>query len=117
MENVFLVIHLLLALAMIGVVLLQKSEGGGLGIGGGGGSGGGSGGMGGFLSGRGSANLLTRTTAVLAGLFMISSLGLTILGNQGQERRSIVDDLRSQPIAPIQAPVEPLAPPVPAPQN
>ncbi len=112
MQNVFLVIHLLLALAMIGVVLLQKSEGGGLGIGGGGG-GGGSGGMGGFLSGRGSANLLTRATAVLAGLFMISSLGLTILANQGIENRSIVDDLRSQPIAPIQAPVEPLAPPVP----
>ncbi len=112
MQNVFLVIHLLLALAMIGVVLLQKSEGGGLGIGGGGG--GGSGGMGGFLSGRGSANLLTRATAVLAGLFMISSLGLTILANQGIDHGgSIVDDLRSQPIAPIQAPVEPLAPPVP----
>lgn len=113
MDNVFLVIHLLLALAMIGVVLLQKSEGGGLGIGGGGGSGGGAGGMGGFLSGRGSANLLTRTTAVLAALFMISSLGLTIIGNQGIQRGSIVDDLQSQPMAPHQAPVEPLAPPVP----
>ena len=73
MNNVALVIHLLLAIAMIAVVLLQKSEGGGLGIGGGGGGGGGAGGMGGFLSGRGSANLLTRTTAVLAGLFMLSS--------------------------------------------
>ncbi|WP_282608248.1 preprotein translocase subunit SecG [Pelagibius sp. Alg239-R121] len=111
MNNVVLVIHLLLALAMIGVVLLQKSEGGGLGIGGGGGSGG-SGGMGGFLTGRGTANLLTRATAVLAGLFMLSSLGLTILGNQSIDRGSIVDDLQS-PAAPIELPLDPAAPPVP----
>ncbi len=62
MNNVLLVIHLLVALAMIGAVLLQRSEGGGLGMGGGGGGGG----MGGFLTGRGTANLLTRATAVLA---------------------------------------------------
>ena len=112
MNNVALVIHLLLAIAMIGVVLLQKSEGGGLGIGGGGG-GGGAGGMGGFLSGRGSANLLTRATAVLAGLFMLSSLGLTILSNQSVDRGSIVDDLQSAPVAPLDAPLAPLAPPTP----
>jgi preprotein translocase subunit SecG len=114
MNNVVLVIHLLLALAMIGVVLLQKSEGGGLGMGGGGG-GGGSGGMGGFLSGRGSANFLTRATAVLAGLFMLSSLGLTLLSQQSTERGSIVDDLGTSPVAPIEAPLtpQPLAPPVP----
>ncbi len=112
MNNVALVIHLLLAIAMIAVVLLQKSEGGGLGIGGGGG-GGGAGGMGGFLSGRGSANLLTRTTAVLAGLFMLSSLGLTILANQSIERGSIVDDLQSAPLAPLDAPLQPLSPPTP----
>jgi preprotein translocase subunit SecG len=113
MNNVVLVIHLLLALAMIGVVLLQKSEGGGLGMGGGGG--GGSGGMGGFLSGRGSANFLTRVTAVLAGLFMLSSLGLTLLSQQSTERGSIVDDLGTSPVAPIEAPLtpQPLAPPVP----
>ena len=60
MSSVLLVIHLMLALAMIGVVLLQRSEGGGLGIGGGGGGGGG---MGGFLTGRGTANLLTHLEA------------------------------------------------------
>lgn len=113
MNNVALVIHLLLAIAMIAVVLLQKSEGGGLGIGGGGGGGGGAGGMGGFLSGRGSANLLTRTTAVLAGLFMLSSLGLTILANQSIERGSITDDIQSAPIAPLDAPLQPLSPPTP----
>jgi len=79
MENILLVIHLLIALFMIVTVLLQKSEGGGLGIGGGGSGGGG---MGGFLTGRGTANVLTRTTAILATLFMISSLGLTIYFNR-----------------------------------
>ena len=63
MEAVILVIHLLIAAALVGVVLIQRSEGGGLGIGGGGGSGG-------FMSTRGTANLLTRTTAILAGAFM-----------------------------------------------
>ncbi len=79
MSNILLIIHLLIAMALIGMVLIQRSEGGGLGIGGGGGGGGG---MGGFMTGRGTANLLTRITAVLAGLFMISSLALTIYFNQ-----------------------------------
>lgn len=100
MINVLLVIHLMLALAMIGVVLLQRSEGGGLGIGGGGGGGGG--GMGGFLTGRGTANLLTRTTAILAACFMVSSIVLSILSGQGREGRSIIDDLPA-----TSAPVEP----------
>ena len=106
MINVLLVIHLMIALAMIGVVLLQRSEGGGLGIGGGGGGGGG---MGGFLTGRGTANLLTRATAVLAACFMVTSIGLTILASGSGERRSIVDEL------PISAPVqeEPGRPTVP----
>ncbi len=96
MSNVLLVIHLMLAVAMIGVVLLQRSEGGGLGIGGGGGGGGG---MGGFLTGRGTANLLTRATAVLAGLFMLTSITLTILASDSGERRSIVDELPASPAA------------------
>ncbi len=106
MSNVLLVIHLMLAIAMIGVVLLQRSEGGGLGIGGGGGGGGG---MGGFLTGRGTANLLTRATAVLAGLFMLTSITLTILASGTGERRSIVDEL------PVEAPAqeEPAIPSVP----
>ena len=67
MSTVILVIHVLLALALVVVVLLQRSEGGGLGMGGGGG-------MSGFLTGRATANVLTRATAVLAGLFMLTSI-------------------------------------------
>ena len=105
MIAVLLVIHLLIALALIAVVLLQRSEGGGLGIGGGGGGGGG--GMGGFLTGRGTANLLTRTTAVLAACFMMSSLLLTILADTG-ERRSLIDELPAT--APMQHTPTPVAP-------
>ena len=75
MDVILLVIHLLIAIAMICVVLLQRSEGGALGIGGGGG-----GGMSGFMTGRSAANLLTRITAVLAALFFMTSMGLTWLG-------------------------------------
>jgi preprotein translocase subunit SecG len=105
MNNVLLVIHLLVALSMIGVVLLQRSEGGGLGMGG---SGGGGGGMGGFLTGRGTANLLTRATAVLAATFMVTSLTLSILASGGSEPSSILDEL------PVTAPPqEPAGPSVP----
>ena len=110
MTQVLLVVHLLLALALIGVVLLQRSEGGGLGIGGGGGGGGG--GMSGFLTGRGTANLLTRTTAILAACFMMTSLALTILAGGASGRRSIIDELPAT--APSQeAPAEPSGPSVP----
>lgn len=78
MITVILFIHLIIAAAMIGIVLMQKSEGGALGIGGGGGSGG-------FLTGRGTANLLTRLTAGLACLFFVTSLTLTILAG-GNDR-------------------------------
>jgi preprotein translocase subunit SecG len=108
MSNVLLVIHLMLAISMIGVVLLQRSEGGGLGIGGGGGGGGG-GGMGGFLTGRGTANLLTRATAILAGCFMLTSIALTILASGSSERRSIVDELPAS----VPAQEEPAIPSVP----
>ena len=88
MSTVILVIHLLIAIALIVTVLLQPSEGGGLGIGGGGGGGGG---MSGFLTGRGTANLLTRTTAVLAAAFMATSIFLTILAGGRTEPGSILD--------------------------
>ncbi len=107
MINVVLAIHLMLALGLIGVVLLQRSEGGGLGIGGGGGGGGG---MGGFLTGRGTANLLTRTTAVLAACFMVTSIVLSILAGQGREQRSIIDDI---PTIGAPAETEPSGPSVP----
>ena len=112
MTTVLLVIHLLLAIALIGTVLLQRSEGGGLGIGGGGGGGG----MGGFLTGRGTANLLTRTTAILAACFMVSSLVLSLMAGGGGNSNSIIDRLpqgQSEP-APIQgAPAESDQPTVP----
>ncbi len=89
MENVLIVAHLLIALALIGVVLLQRSEGGGLGIGGGGGGGGG---MSGFLTGRCTAKLLTRTTAGLAAAFMATSILLSILSG-GSDGSSITEGL------------------------
>jgi preprotein translocase subunit SecG len=101
MTAILLVFHVLLAIALIGVVLLQRSEGGALGSLGGGGGGGG----GGFMTARGSANLLTRATAVLAALFMITSLTLVILSGRGAAPRSIVD----QP-----SPTQPAAPPAPS---
>jgi preprotein translocase subunit SecG len=75
MTTVLLIIHLFVTLALIGVVLIQRSEGGGLGIGS-------SQGMGSFMSGRGTANLLTRTTAILATVFMALSLTLALM-NRG----------------------------------
>lgn len=93
MTTVLLVIHLLIAIALVITVLLQPSEGGGLGLGGGGGGGGG--GLSGFLSGRGTANALTRTTAVLAACFMATSIALTIFAGGGQES-SILDELPTQ---------------------
>lgn len=88
MSSVLLVIHLLIALALIGVILLQKSEGGALGIGGAG-----AGGMGGLLSGRSAANIMTRTTAILAACFIASSLGLTLIADKLDRPGSIADDL------------------------
>src|SRR5450631_836892 len=92
MQHVVIVIHLMLVLSLIGVVLLQKSEGGGLGIGGGGG--------GGFMSSRGTANLLTRATAVLAGLFFATSLILSILAGMTRKPTSILTGAPSGPSAP-----------------
>ncbi len=108
MNEVLLVIHLLITLSLIGVVLVQKSEGGGLGMGGSGG-GGGAGGFGGFLTGQGTANLLTRTTAILAAAFIASSLLLTILADTSSTR-SIADDIIA-PVAPTES-EQPVAPPV-----
>lgn len=82
---IVLTIHVLIVLALIGVVLLQRSEGGALGIGGGGG--------GGFMSGRGAANVLTRSTSVLAAMFFATSLGLAIFADQGETEVEIIEDL------------------------
>ena len=85
MDTVVLVIHLMIAAALVGLVLLQRSEGGALGIGGGGGGGGG------FMTGRGAANLLTRATAVLAAAFFVTSITLTILARQSSAPTSILE--------------------------
>jgi preprotein translocase subunit SecG len=105
MVIVILVIHVLIAIALIGVILMQRSEGGALGIGGGGGGGGG---FGGIMSGRGTANLLTRTTAILAAAFFGTSIVLAIIVGGDRESRSILD----QPIQQEQ-PAEPSGPIVP----
>src|ERR1700752_4296496 len=80
MQTGIIVVHLMIVSAMIGLVLLQKSEGGGLGMGGGGG---------GFLSSRGTANVLTRTTAILAAVFFSTSLILSILASADRRPTSI----------------------------
>lgn len=90
MVNALLVIHIILAVCMIALVLLQKSEGGALGMGGGSG-----GGMGGFMSARGTANLLTRTTGVLATLFFLTTVGLAVL-YKGGANRSILDEVATE---------------------
>jgi len=84
MTTVLLIIHLFVTLALIGVVLIQRSEGGGLGIGS-------SQGMGSFMTGRGTANLLTRTTAILATIFMVLSLVLALLSRGTSVSTSILD--------------------------
>ena len=101
MTQVILVIHVILAITMIVSVLLQRSEGGALGIGGGGG----------LMSGRSHANFLTRATAVLAGLFMLTSLTLTIMAGNRGDQRSIVDEIQAESAS--EAPAEPAAPSVP----
>lgn len=82
MENVLLVAYLLIVLALIAVILLQRSEGGGLGMG--------SANSNGLVSARGSANLLTRTTAVLATLFFVTAIGLTILAEINRSSSDIL---------------------------
>ncbi|MEL6281921.1 MAG: preprotein translocase subunit SecG [Pseudomonadota bacterium] len=88
MENIVLIIHLILALLLIGAVLLQRSEGGALGMGGGGGGGGG-----GVMSGRSAATALQKATWGLAVAFIITSLILTIFATQSVQDGSVVDTL------------------------
>ena len=99
MQTVLIIIHLIIVLALIGVVLLQRSEGGGMGLGGGGG-----GGVSGFMTGRGQANALTRATAILAGLFFATSIALTVVATSGRAPRSILDGAAPAAPAGQQAP-------------
>lgn len=86
MTSVLLVIHVIVAIALVAVILLQKSEGGALGIGGGGG----------FMSARGAGNALTKATAILAACFLATSIGLTVVQSVGQEHKSIVETIEKQ---------------------
>jgi preprotein translocase subunit SecG len=129
MIKILLVLHVFVAIALIGVVLIQRSEGGGLGLGGGQG-------MGNFMSGRGTANLLTRTTAILGTAFFALSLTLALLyknANTDNTAAILNAPIPNQPAlpapghAPIQlpstpadalpAPAAPAPPSVPAPGN
>lgn len=83
MQNVILVIHILACLAMIGLVLLQKSEGGGLGIGGGGNNS--------LMSGRGAAGAMVRATMLFGAIFFITSLTLTSIANRSADNRSGIE--------------------------
>jgi preprotein translocase subunit SecG len=92
MTTILLTIHIMIAVSLVGVVLLQRSEGGALGIGGGGG---------GFMTARGTANLLTRITALLAAAFFVTSISLAILAGNGRQAPSIIDEvIESAPVIP-----------------
>jgi preprotein translocase subunit SecG len=106
MTTVLLLIHMFVTLALIGVVLIQRNEGGGLGIGS-------SQGMGAFMTGRGTANLLTRTTAVLAAIFLALSLVLALLSHGSVSGRSILDLPATGPASSL--PALPGGGPAPAP--
>ncbi len=134
MQTVLIVIHLLVVIALVGVVLLQRSEGGALGIGGGGG----------FMTGRGQANALSRATAILGALFFATSLIMSIIAGWSRAPRSIIDTtapsstsapagqaapaqpgnlldqlkkMEEQKGAAAPAPVAPVAPAAPAPES
>ena len=88
MASVLLVVQVLIGLALVGVILLQRSESDGFGLGSGSGMN--------LLSGRATANLLTRTTAILAALFMLNALALSIIASRTGSGDSIVDTIKAQ---------------------
>mmetsp|Transcript_3403 Transcript_3403/g.5973 ORF Transcript_3403/g.5973 Transcript_3403/m.5973 type:complete len:122 (-) Transcript_3403:302-667(-) len=109
MENVILVIHLILAICLIGVVLLQRSEGGGLGMGGGG--------AGGVMTGRQAATALGKLTWFFAIAFLVTSITLTIIAAQNSAGSSLLDDLGGLPASEGEAeselpPIDSMLPPV-----
>lgn len=89
MENVILIVHLILALCLIGVVLLQRSEGGGLGMGSGGG---------GVMTGRQAASALSRLTWIFAGAFIATSILMTVIAAKNSAGGSVVDRLGTAPV-------------------
>jgi preprotein translocase subunit SecG len=116
MQTILVFAELVIAVALIVFVLLQRSEGGALGMGGGGG-------LGGLFSPRGAADTLTRTTAILAALFFLTCVGLNLLALRGRNEKSILEtpvtsqgpSVAPKPKAPVNMPV-PSGPQVPKPQ-
>ncbi len=110
MTTFVLILHIIIAILMVGVILIQKSEGGGLGMGGGS--------MGGLMTTRGTANLLTRATAVLITLFFTTTIVLALLFKGSTKPKTSLLDAIPEPSAPVasrQAPVQP-EPPTTTPQ-
>ncbi|MGH6719386.1 MAG: preprotein translocase subunit SecG [Alphaproteobacteria bacterium] len=102
MQTILVVLQVVIAIALVGVVLVQRSEGGGLGMG--------SAGMSGFLSGRGQANLLTRVTAGLATAFMVVSLALALVSREAARPSSIMDGTTAPASESSAGTAEPVAP-------
>lgn len=113
MQTLLIVSELFISIALVVVILLQRSEGGALGMGGGGS------GLGGLFSPRGAADTLTRTTGILAVLFFLTCLGLNVIALHGRDEKSFLDtapaSTRTIPASKPAAPASPRAPAVPLP--
>ncbi len=109
MQAILIAVELLVAVGLIVTVLLQRSEGGALGMGGGGS------GLGGLFSPRGAADTLTRTTTILAGLFFLTCLALNLLALHGRDEKSFLEAPASTAPAKPVLPAAPTAPGVPTP--
>ena len=108
LQGILLVFLVLVSIALMGVILLQRSEGGALGTGGG---------PSGFMSTRGAGDLLTRTTAILAAIFFTLCIVLTVVNGRMHAGSSVVDRLRIDPLSPdalVHKPVAPAAGTAPA---
>eukprot|EP01137_Pigoraptor_chileana_P020119 Opistho-2@82075 len=99
MTTILLIIHLMVALVLVALVLLQRSEGGALGIGSGGGGGG-------LMSGRGAGNVLTRATGIVGAIFFVTSLALVVLATRSTSGGSLLDNVAPAP-AGINSPAPP----------
>ncbi|HEX4301843.1 MAG TPA: preprotein translocase subunit SecG [Rhizomicrobium sp.] len=109
MQAILIAVELLVAVGLIVTVLLQRSEGGALGMGGGGS------GLGGLFSPRGAADTLTRTTTILAGLFFLTCLGLNLLALHGRDEKSFLEGPASTVPAKQTLPAAPTTPGIPTP--
>jgi len=97
MSTVLLIIQLIISLILTGLILIQRSEGGALGIGGGGGGGG-------LMSGRSATTSIARMTGILGAIFIVNCLALSIVFNMENQNTSLIDDTNA--VAPLTAPVD-----------